>query len=92
MLTAAVILGPVIVAATFAVPGFIITEAVLSYIGIGIRPPRPTWGSMVQDGYANINSSPHLVWISALCIAILTLAVTFLGDGLRDALDPRANK
>ena len=82
-------LGPIIVSATFGVPGFIITEAILSYIGIGVRPPRPTWGGMVQDGYSNINSAPHLVWIPAACIAILTLAFTFLGDGLRDALDPR---
>jgi oligopeptide transport system permease protein len=84
-------LGPIIVAATFAVPGFIITEAILSYIGIGVRPPRPTWGGMVQDGYSNLNAAPHLVWIPAACIAILTLAFTFLGDGLRDALDPRMN-
>lgn len=84
-------LGPIIVSATFAVPGFIITEAILSYIGIGIRPPRPTWGGMVQDGYGNINGGPHLLWIPAVCIAILTLSFTFLGDGLRDALDPRMN-
>jgi oligopeptide transport system permease protein len=84
-------LGPIIVVATFSVPGFIITEAILSFIGIGIRPPRPTWGAMVQDGYSNINSAPHLVWIPAACIAILTLAFTFLGDGLRDALDPRSS-
>jgi oligopeptide transport system permease protein len=84
--------APIIVAATFAVPGFVITEAILSYIGIGVRPPRPTWGSMVQDGYSNINSAPHLVWIPAACIAVLALAFTFLGDGLRDALDPRMRK
>jgi len=83
-------MGPIIVVTTFLIPGFIILEAILSFIGIGIRPPRPTWGGMVQDGYSNINSAPHLVWIPAACIAILTLAFTFLGDGLRDALDPRA--
>jgi oligopeptide transport system permease protein len=82
-------LAPIIVAATFSVPGFIITEAILSYIGVGVRPPRSTWGGMVADGYANINAAPHLVWIPATCIAILTLAFTFVGDGLRDALDPR---
>jgi oligopeptide transport system permease protein len=85
-------LGPIIVAATFEVPAFIIFEAILSYIGIGVRPPRPTWGGMVADGYANINAAPHLVWIPATCIAILTLAFTFLGDGLRDALDPRMSE
>jgi oligopeptide transport system permease protein len=82
-------MAPIIVAATFAVPGFIITEAILSYIGLGVIPPRSSWGGMVQDGYANINAAPHLVWIPATCIAILTLAFTFFGDGLRDALDPR---
>jgi oligopeptide transport system permease protein len=82
-------LAPIIVAATFAIPGFIITESILSFIGIGVRPPRPTWGAMVQDGYTNINSAPHLIWLPAICIALLTLSFTFLGDGLRDALDPR---
>ena len=82
-------LAPIIVAATFAVPGQILTEAILSYIGIGIRPPAPTWGGMIQDGRQAINLAPHLVWIPATCIAILTLAFTFFGDGLRDALDPR---
>jgi len=83
-------MAPIIVAATFAIPGFIITESILSFIGIGIRPPRPTWGAMVQEGYSNINSSPHLVLMPAICIALLTLSFTFLGDGLRDALDPRS--
>jgi oligopeptide transport system permease protein len=82
-------LAPIIVAATFSVPGQILTEAILSYIGIGVRPPRPTWGAMIQDGYSNINVAPHLVWVPATCIALLTLAFTFFGDGLRDALDPR---
>ena len=83
-------MGPIIVVATFLIPGFIILESILSFIGLGIRPPKPTWGEMVQDGYANINSAAHLVWIPAACIALLTLAFTFLGDGLRDALDPRS--
>jgi ABC-type dipeptide/oligopeptide/nickel transport system permease subunit len=82
-------LGPVIVSATFLVPGFILTEAFLSFIGIGVKPPTPTWGSIISDGYNSINTSPHLVWVPATCIGLLTLAFTFLGDGLRDALDPR---
>jgi oligopeptide transport system permease protein len=85
-------LAPIIVAATFAIPGFIITEAILGYIGIGVRPPRPTWGDMVNEGYRNIDAAPHLIWIPAAGIAILTLAFTFLGDGLRDALDPRMSE
>jgi len=82
-------LAPIIVAATFAVPGQIITEAIFIYIGLGIRPPRATWGGMIQDGYSNINAAPHMVWEPATCIALVTLAFTFFGDGLRDALDPR---
>jgi oligopeptide transport system permease protein len=85
-------LAPLIVAATFAVPGFIIAEAILSYIGLGVRPPRPSWGDMVLAGYSNVNAAPHLIWIPAACIAVLTLSFTFLGDGLRDALDPRMNE
>lgn len=82
-------MAPIIVAASFSIPGFIISEAFLSYIGIGIHPPRPSWGGMIESGYANINAAPHLIWLPATCIALLTLAFTFLGDGLRDALDPR---
>ncbi|HUS16288.1 MAG TPA: ABC transporter permease [Chloroflexia bacterium] len=82
-------LAPVIVVATFAVPGFILTEAFLSFIGIGVKPPTPTWGSLINAGYTSINSSPHEVWIPAICIGMLTLSFVFLGDGLRDALDPR---
>jgi len=82
-------LGPLIVASTFLIPGFIITEAILSYIGIGVKPPFPTWGSIINEGYTHLSSSPHMVWVPATCIALVTLAFTFLGDGLRDALDPR---
>jgi len=82
-------LAPVLVVATFAVPGFILTEAFLSFIGIGVKPPTPTWGGLINDGYSSINSSPHEVWIPAVCIGMLTLSFVFLGDGLRDALDPR---
>jgi oligopeptide transport system permease protein len=86
------VLSPIIVSATFAVPGFIIFEATLSYIGVGVRPPNPTWGGMILDGYSNISVAPHLVWIPATCIALLTLAFTFFGDGVRDALDPRGSE
>ena len=82
-------LAPLIVSAAFGVPGFILAESFLSYIGIGVRPPIATWGGIISDGFASINSSPHLVWVPATCIGLLTLSFTFLGDGLRDALDPR---
>jgi oligopeptide transport system permease protein len=82
-------LGPVIVAAAFGVPRAIFAEAALSFIGIGVSPPTPSWGAMVQDGYQAIFAFPHLVIFPALAIALVMMAFTFLGDGLRDALDPR---
>lgn len=82
-------LGPIIVSVTFGIPQAIFTEATLSFLGIGITPPNPSWGSMIQDGYQAIFAYPHLVLFPALAIAATLLAFTFLGDGLRDALDPR---
>jgi oligopeptide transport system permease protein len=82
-------LGPIIVAVTFGIPFAIFTEATLSFLGLGIVPPNPSWGSMIQDGYQAIFAYPHLVLFPALAIGITLLAFTFLGDGLRDALDPR---
>jgi len=85
-------LGPIIVLVTFGVPRAIFAEAALSYIGIGIPPPTPSWGTMIRDGYELIFAAPHLVLFPAIAIAILMLAFTFLGDGLRDALDPRLRR
>ena len=85
-------LGPVIVAVTFNVPRAIFAEAALSYIGIGVKPPTPSWGTMIRDGYEVIFAAPHLIAFPAIAIAILMLAFTFLGDGLRDALDPRLRR
>jgi oligopeptide transport system permease protein len=89
-------LAPIIVAVTFGVPGAIIGEAVLTFIGVGMRPsldpanPFPTsWGQMLNDGYANVNSTPYMLLFPVICVGLLTMAFTFLGDGLRDALDPR---
>jgi oligopeptide transport system permease protein len=81
--------GPIIVAVTLGIPGAILAEATLSYIGIGIQPPRASWGSLINDGYKYIRSEPHLVLFPALCIAAALASFTFLGDGLRDALDPK---
>jgi len=85
-------LGPVIVAVTFGVPRAIFTEAALAYIGIGVKPPTPSWGAMIRDGADVIFAAPYLVAIPAIAIAVLMLAFTFLGDGLRDALDPRLRR
>ena len=84
-------LTPLIVATTFAIPEAIFGEAFLSFIGIGIRPPNPSWGQMVAEGQNYIESVPHLAIIPVICLAITLLAFRFFGDGLRDALDPKGN-
>jgi oligopeptide transport system permease protein len=81
--------GPIIVQVTYGIPQAIFTEAVLSFIGLGVRPPQASWGTMVQQGNEAIFSAPHLVLFPAIAIALTMLAFNFLGDGLRDALDPR---
>ena len=85
-------LGPIIVSITFNIPRAIFTEAALSFIGIGVRPPTPSWGTMISDGYAVIFASWYQVFFPALAIALLMIAFTFLGDGLRDALDPKMRR
>lgn len=85
-------LGPVIVAATFGIPYAIITEAFLSFIGIGVPIPLPSWGAMIADGRAQIRSEPYLVIFPSVALALTLFAFNFLGDGLRDALDPRSRK
>jgi len=81
--------GPVTVVVAFGVPRAVFVEATLSFIGIGVNAGTPSWGTMVQEGYAAIFSHPNLVIFPAAAIALLMLAFTFVGDGLRDALDPR---
>ncbi len=82
-------MGPIIVAITLGIPAAILAEATLAYIGVGVQAPRASWGSLVADGQKVILSSPHLVLFPAICIAIALISFTFLGDGLRDALDPK---
>jgi oligopeptide transport system permease protein len=85
-------LGPVIVTLTFGIPAAIFTEAVLDFLGVGLRPPQPSWGVMVFEGYAAVDSYPSLVIIPCLALSMTMLAFNFIGDGLRDALDPRMRR
>jgi oligopeptide transport system permease protein len=85
-------LGPIIVTLTFGIPNAIFLEAVLSFLGVGIPPPTPTWGQMVFDGYEAIYANPTSVVFPALAIGFTLLAFSFVGDGLRDALDPRMRR
>jgi oligopeptide transport system permease protein len=80
--------GPLVVLLALGVPRAIFIEAALSFIGFGVNPTTPTWGAMVQEGQSAIGSASHLVIFPSAAIALVTLAFTFLGDGLRDALDP----
>jgi oligopeptide transport system permease protein len=82
-------LAPVIVSVAFAIPSAMLAEGVLSFIGVGIRPPTATWGVMINEGWQVFSTSPWPVLLPSACIAIVMLSFTFIGDGLRDALDPR---
>ncbi|MDI7277535.1 MAG: ABC transporter permease, partial [Anaerolineae bacterium] len=83
------IIGPCIVAETLAIPGYINFEVFLSFIGLGVDPPTPSWGNLISEGAQGLRSYPHLVLFPALALSITIFAFNFLGDGLRDALDPR---
>ena len=85
-------LTPIIVAVTFGIPTAIFTEAFLSFIGSGIAPPQTSWGLMVGDGQQYLRSFPWMLVWPSIALGITMLAFTFLGDGLRDALDPSAKK
>jgi len=83
------IVGPLIVAETLAIPSYISTEAFLSFIGLGVNPPTPSWGAMISEGSSIIRTYPNQAIFPAIALAITMFAFNFLGDGLRDALDPR---
>jgi oligopeptide transport system permease protein len=89
-------IGVLVVSAAFQIPGMIVTEATLGYLGLGLRPatdPKSffvtSWGALLLEGNTAINAQPWMLLSPAICIALVVLAFTFLGDGLRDALDPR---
>jgi len=83
------LIGPCIVRVTLAIPIYITFEAFLSFIGLGVNPPTPSWGMLISEGYQAMRSYPHLAIYPGLALAITMMAFNFLGDGLRDALDPR---
>ena len=81
-------MGTILVAATLGVPNAILLEASLSFLGLGVDPPMPSWGLMISEGVAAVQSYPHVLVAPAVAIAATLLAFNFLGDALRDALDP----
>lgn len=86
------ILGPIVVRESLSIPRYISFEAFLSFIGLGVNPPTPSWGSMISEGSRAIKSYPNQAIFPALALFLVMFAFNFLGDGLRDALDPRATK
>jgi len=83
-------LPAVSVQATLGMGGAILAEASLSFLGLGVQPPTPSWGTMLNYGRIHLLDAPHLTIFPGLAIAVLVLGFNFLGDGLRDALDPKA--
>ena len=81
--------SPVIVAATLAIGGVILTETALSFLGMGVQPPTPSWGNMLTNAQQYLYSAPHLIIIPGAFIFVTVLAGNMMGNGLRDALDPR---
>ena len=73
-------------------PGVVLGEAFLSFLGLGIEPPEASWGSLAQDGYTAYQAHPYIIIIPALMISWLILSAFFIADGLRDALDPRSRQ
>ncbi len=84
------IMAPIIVEATFAVAGAVISEAGLSYLGLGVQPPQASWGSMIRDGARYLLVAPHMVLVPGVALMVVVLAVNLLGDQLRDKLDVRS--
>ena len=85
-------LGPVVIYATLTIPSFILYEATLSYIGLGIEPPNSSWGKLIQEGANYLETNLTVLAVPAVMFSLTLFAFNFLGDGLRDALDPKASK
>lgn len=83
------LLGPLVVAESLNIPGYIFTESFLSFIGLGVNAPTPSWGIMISEAVQGLRSYPNQVLVPAIALSLTTLAFNFLGDGMRDALDPR---
>jgi peptide/nickel transport system permease protein len=84
--------GPIIVAATLRVAEAIILESTLTFIGLGIQPPQSSLGSMLQKGLTRLQDAPWMVWFPGILIALTVIAFNFVGDGIRDALDPKQRR
>ena len=86
------LLGTVVVYTTLAVPGIMLTESTLSFIGLGVRAPNSSWGTLIKEGADRMEATPELLIFPALFFCLTLLALNFLGDGLRDAIDPKSSR
>lgn len=82
-------LGPIIVVSTQGIAGIMLTASSLSYLGMGIQPPNPEWGAMISEAREFLRSAPYTCIIPGIVIVLTALSFNLLGDGLRDAMDPR---
>ncbi len=85
------LLGPMIVSLTFQIPNNILTESFLSFVGLGLQPPYSSWGTLANEGFRGIQSYPHLMIFPGMALFITMIAFHFLGDSLRDILDPKSS-
>lgn len=83
------VMGPIIVQATQSIAAMILTAAALSFLGMGVQPPQPEWGSMLSDSREYMRTSPYMMFFPGMAIVLSALSLNLLGDGLRDAIDPR---
>lgn len=86
------VLGPIIVYTTLTIPSVILLESFLSFLGLGVQPPQSSWGALISSGVDTMEEYPWLLVFPALTLSLTLFALNFLGDGLRDALDPRSSK
>jgi peptide/nickel transport system permease protein len=84
------VVGPLVILLCMDIPVVIMFEAGLSYLNLGVRPPAPSWGVILADGYTALRQAPHVVIVGGIPLVLATLGFTFLGEGLRDVLDPRS--
>ncbi|MFD2255391.1 ABC transporter permease [Luteolibacter algae] len=86
------VIGPIIIYTTLAVPGIMLLESVLSFLGLGVKPPNSSWGMLIKEGADRMEITPYLLLFPSIFFATTLFALNFLGDGLRDALDPKSSK
>lgn len=83
------VVGPLVILICMDIPVVIMLEAGLSYLNLGVKPPSPSWGNILAEGYTSLRQAPHIVVVAGVPLVLATLGFTFLGEGLRDVLDPR---